>query len=481
MEASALHAPVLNRPSRLGLPGPLLRLRSDDQLVSLFRAGNDDAFRAIHDRYRSRLLAYACQMLPGSRSDAEDALQDVFVRAYASLRANDREIALRPWLYRVAHNRCIDEIRRPGSQSVELTEASGPSTVDPSTVVERRDDLQNLVTDVSRLPEQQRSALLMREINGLAYNDIAEALDVTVPAVKSLLVRARVGLADAAEARDTGCDDIRLQLADARERGVRASGQARRHMRDCGRCRAYKGTLRATDRQLAALAPPVGFAAVFAKLLGFGGGGAAAGGGAAGSAIAGGAVTGAVAAAGHVVAVVAVAAVAAGGAVEVSNQIDPPKHKAHHAAVVPPVAHAVPAAIPAITVPRTIPLRSLVAPKPKPKAKPEAKIVKAPTAVAPVSVSPAVTNTPATTAPSDTTKLPADPTATTPDPTNPPAGTTTDPTTTTVDPEATQPTGIDPVATGATVTTPTPPPVTTGPVTTTGNETTRGTQASSGG
>ena len=89
--------------------------------MALFRAGHDDAFRVIHDRYRQRLFAYTRQMLPG-RQDAEDALQDIFVRAYAGLRANDRELALRAWLYRVAHNRCIDELRRPALPPPEVME-----------------------------------------------------------------------------------------------------------------------------------------------------------------------------------------------------------------------------------------------------------------------------------------------------------------------------------------------------------------------
>src|SRR5919106_6895971 len=118
MEAGALRAPAaLNR---ISVTAPLLRLRSDDQLVALFRAGSHDAFRVIHDRYRQRLLAYARQMLGGSRQDAEDALQDVFLRAYASLRSSDRSLSLRAWLYRVAHNRCIDHLRRPTPPPTDL-------------------------------------------------------------------------------------------------------------------------------------------------------------------------------------------------------------------------------------------------------------------------------------------------------------------------------------------------------------------------
>ena len=111
MEASAL--PTRLPRTRAPLSVGFLRLRSDEQLVALFRGGSDDAFCAIHDRYRARLLAYTRQMLHGAISDPEDALQDVFLRAYRALGANDRPVMLRAWLYRIAHNRCIDELRRP--------------------------------------------------------------------------------------------------------------------------------------------------------------------------------------------------------------------------------------------------------------------------------------------------------------------------------------------------------------------------------
>src|SRR3954447_23513552 len=130
MEASALHAP--SGLGRITAHGPLLRLRSDDQLVALFRMGYDDAFRVIHDRYRQRLFAYTRQMLAGSRSDAEDALQDVFLRAYGALRQDDRPVTLRAWLYRVAHNRCVDQLRRPLPAAVDLFDLMrGPSLHDP--------------------------------------------------------------------------------------------------------------------------------------------------------------------------------------------------------------------------------------------------------------------------------------------------------------------------------------------------------------
>jgi RNA polymerase sigma factor (sigma-70 family) len=354
VEASAVHAPA--GLARVPLGPPLLKLRSDEQLLALFRAGSDDAFRAIYDRYRQRLFAYVRQMLcAGPRQDAEDVLQDVFFRAYGALRTDAREVNVRAWLYRVAHNRCIDHLRRPTPPAADIFELSRKPLHDPIEEAQRREDLARLVADIARLPEQQRSALLMREIDGMAYVDLAAALDVTVPAVKSLLVRARVGLVEAAEARDADCESIRLDLLDAYDRGVKASSRARRHMRSCPSCTEYRGALRGMQRSFAALSPagagPLAMAA--AKLLGLGGasGGAAAG----GSAAAGGgaAAVGSVAAC-KVAAVVCTAALATGGAVEVTHLA-----RAHKAPAPRPAAAAVkaapapaPAPAPAITVAR---------------------------------------------------------------------------------------------------------------------------------
>jgi RNA polymerase sigma factor (sigma-70 family) len=181
-------------------PDALLGLCSDDQLVALFRRGNEAAFAAIHDRYRRRLLAYVSQTLTASGSDAEDALQDVFVRAYHALRGDERPMALRAWLYRVAYNRCIDEIRRLTAEW-HLREAAPPPVRDSLAELQRREQLHLLVDDIRRLPSRQRAALVMREMKGLSYVDLALELDTSVAAVKSLLVRARLGLAQASDAR----------------------------------------------------------------------------------------------------------------------------------------------------------------------------------------------------------------------------------------------------------------------------------------
>src|SRR5205807_5025926 len=140
VEASAFEAPAGIARSRVTIGVPLLRLRSDAQLVALFRDGHDDAFRVIHDRYHKRLLAYMRQMLP-RRPDAEDALQEVFMRAYFGLRAHDRQLSLRAWLFRVAHNRCIDELRRPAPPPPEILELVRTTIQDPVVEAEQRESL----------------------------------------------------------------------------------------------------------------------------------------------------------------------------------------------------------------------------------------------------------------------------------------------------------------------------------------------------
>ena len=325
MAASALHAPT--RFARLTSAPSLLRLRSDEQLVSLLRGGSHDAFRAIHDRYGQRLFAYVRQMLgPGSRQDAEDVLQDVFARTYTTLKTEDREINLRPWLYRVAHNRCIDHLRRPGPATAELVETSAKALHDPFEEVQRREDLQRLVADIGRLPDQQKSALLLREINGLSYRELAETLDITVPAVKSLLVRARVELVETAEARDAACSGVREELSLACDaRSSRPSPLVRRHLRDCAGCREYQAGIRGMRRSFAALSPVAVFGplAVAAKVAGFGGSGGTAGAGAGGGGMAGAVTSGGLTAAtaGKVAAVVTTAAITAGGAVEIERRV----------------------------------------------------------------------------------------------------------------------------------------------------------------
>jgi RNA polymerase sigma factor (sigma-70 family) len=253
VEASALtHAarvPVLT-----GL-SPHLRLQGDERLVALVRRGHEVAFEALVKRYHGRLLAY-CRHMLRSNEDAEDVLQEVFTSAYKAICADDRPINVRPWLYRITRNRCLNHLRRPrdaSQESMDVFEREAGTTA--ADTVHRREEFRQILFDVQALPEAQRSALLLREIDALPYDQIAEAMETTVPSIKSLLVRARVSLAEASEARHLSCAEVRLQLTQAAEGLGAPAPPTRRHVRSCERCRTYKRELRRTSRALAALYP----------------------------------------------------------------------------------------------------------------------------------------------------------------------------------------------------------------------------------
>jgi RNA polymerase sigma factor (sigma-70 family) len=186
----------------MGFRSPLLRAAGDEKLVALTRRGRDDAYEVLIERYRVRLLAF-CQHMLRSREDAEDVLQEVYVAALRAMRGDTRPIQVKAWLYKIARNRSLNHLRRRADVPVETMDSfergAGESAADAVAGKER---LREIVSDVHSLPEQQRSALILREFDALSYAQIAETLDTTVPAVKSLLVRARMGLAGAAMERE---------------------------------------------------------------------------------------------------------------------------------------------------------------------------------------------------------------------------------------------------------------------------------------
>ena len=405
MEASALrHQAALPLAGR----SPLLRLQSDEKLVALTRSGHNGAFEALVQRYQPRLLAF-CRHMLGSQEDAEDVLQEVFAAAYNALLGDNRPINARPWLYRIARNRSLNHLRKPraaGQDSMDVFEQDHGVTT--AETVHRREEFRQIVSDVQDLPETQRTALLLREIDALSYDHIAEAMDNTVPSVKSLLVRARVSLAEAAEARLLTCEEVRLELGQVAEGLNRTTAPVRRHLKSCERCRIFRSELRNTSKALAAVFP-IGPLVVLKKLglakLGFGtgaaggagassGAGGLAGGaglatgaaGAAGTAAAGGAISaGASALASKAAAGMAAAAIVTAGAVEV-NQVA--KRDTRVAPIVaaapgpaqlapasPPASEARPAAGPAATRPKQ-------EPKPRPEPEP-APTVAPPPAPAP--------------------------------------------------------------------------------------------------
>jgi RNA polymerase sigma factor (sigma-70 family) len=290
-----LEASTLTHAQRRGLfarKSPLLRFQEDEKLVALTRAGHQHAFDTLVERYQSRLLGFCRQML-GSTEDAEDVLQEVFVAAYKAMVADERPIAVRPWLYRIARNRSLNHLRKPTADGQDTMDThphlNGVTTHER---VQHREEFRSLLEDVGHLPETQRSALLLREIDAMSYEEIAKAMDTTVPGVKSLLVRARIALAESSQARQLTCDEVRIELAEAAEGLAKVDGAARRHIKGCDACRAFRTQLRSDTKALAALFPAGPLlllkGTLLAKLSGlFGGGGGAAAGGAGGGGAAG--------------------------------------------------------------------------------------------------------------------------------------------------------------------------------------------------
>jgi RNA polymerase sigma factor (sigma-70 family) len=290
-----LEASTLTHAQRRGLfarRSPLLRFQDDEKLVALTRGGHQHAFDTLVERYQSRLLGFCRQML-GSTEDAEDVLQEVFVAAYNAMVADERPIAVRPWLYRIARNRCLNHLRKPTADGQDTMDThphmNGVTTHER---VQNREEFRSLLEDVGQLPETQRSALLLREIDAMSYEEIAKAMDTTVPGVKSLLVRARIALAESSQSRQLTCDEVRIELAEAAEGLAKVGGPARRHIKGCDACRAFRTQLRSDTKALAAIFPAgpllILKGALLAKLSGlFGGGGGAAATGAGGGGAAG--------------------------------------------------------------------------------------------------------------------------------------------------------------------------------------------------
>jgi RNA polymerase sigma factor (sigma-70 family) len=440
----------------------------------MVRRGQHAAFETLFSRYQSRLLAF-CRHMLGSKEDAEDVLQEVFVAAFNAMLADEREINVRPWLYRIARNRSLNHLRKASAIGVDSMDThfadGGLSTAEK---VMRRESFRQLIGDVQQLPETQRTALLLREIDALSYEQISESMETTVPAVKSLLVRARISLAEAAEARRLTCDEARLEMGEVAEGLIKTSPAVRRHVRDCERCHAFRKQLKDNNVALAAIFP-VGPLLLLKKLVltklgstagagsahvaGAGGAGAAAGATAAGGASAGGGLltAGVGALATKAAAGLAVAAIVTAGTVEAGHNTNS-THRHHHATVAstlgassasePVVTHTIsqPVTYSRIARPRTVARRKAHVTK-------KTKVPVAPTAA--VAVPPVVAHDvpavvakpaapPVTEVTTDSTQLPS--TQTQPSqpvtPTEGPASTTTTPTT---------------------ETTPTPPPTSTTP------------------
>jgi RNA polymerase sigma factor (sigma-70 family) len=301
-------------------------LLSDQRLVQRAAGGEEHAFAAIFERYHQRLYRY-CLAIVGDSQDAQDALQNTMIKVLRALPGEQRDINLKPWLYRIAHNESVDLLRRRRDTrqlDAELA-ATGPA---PADELSSRERLRQLLSDLDELPERQRGALVMRELAGLDFDGIAAALETSPAVARQTLYEARLGLHQMDEGRGMDCAQVTQALSDGDGRVTRRR-DIRAHLRDCPSCRRFGDEIEGRERDFAALAPLPAVVAggLLQSLLAgaAGGGGAAAGGGGAtaGAAVAGGAAKtlGSSAALKGAAAILAVAAIGTGAA-ERSGLID---------------------------------------------------------------------------------------------------------------------------------------------------------------
>ena len=173
--------------------------KSDDlSLISRFKAGDISAFEEILLRHQDKIYNL-CRRMLGNSHDAEDATQDVFLKAYQNINKFKPEASLYTWLFRIAVNTCIDYNREPFFESLFKSSKEGDVFVvdsptgspSPDRLYESKQISDAIQLTLSRLPVKLRAVIVLKEIEGLSYEEIAEVLDVSIGTVKSRISRAR--------------------------------------------------------------------------------------------------------------------------------------------------------------------------------------------------------------------------------------------------------------------------------------------------
>lgn len=233
-------------------PAGFSRLLSDERLTRRAVGGDERAFATIFRRYHQSLYRY-CLAIVGNPEDAQDALQNTMIKVLRALPGEERQIELKPWLYRIAHNEAIDLLRRRRETSQLDVEQVAPGyglSEDAAT----RERLRRLLADLRELPERQREVLVMREMSGLDFEEIGISLETTAAVARQTLYEARQSLRQMEEGREMSCDAVARALSDgdgrvARRRDVRA------HLRSCSACREFRDDVKRREQDFASLAP----------------------------------------------------------------------------------------------------------------------------------------------------------------------------------------------------------------------------------
>ncbi len=258
---------------------PLMhRLAGDDVLAARAGHGDDLAFAALVRRVQPRLVAY-CATLLGNAQDADDAVQNTFIKALAGLRAGEGVRAVRPWLYRIAHNEAISLMRRR-RPATELVATVADHAHGPAETVAVREEMRAVLDAIGALPDRSRDAFLLREVGGMRHAEVAQVLGTSPGTARQAVFEARVALQDDRAGRDASCQAIREEIS-ARERR-RASRTVRGHLRSCTSCREWSDA-QSRRRKVLGITPGAGLplagaGGLWAWIAGVAGGGAATGG-----------------------------------------------------------------------------------------------------------------------------------------------------------------------------------------------------------
>jgi RNA polymerase sigma-70 factor, ECF subfamily len=192
---------------------------SDEELVARSIAGDTDSFNQLILRWERPIYALAYRQI-GREDEARDVVQDAFLRAFRALPGFKGQAKFSSWLYRITLNLCRDWLRRqrrapfvPTPEGVDIADLATPETTTTESiedVVARKDLSQHVARAMRRLPEEQRSAILLKEYHGLTFQEIAELQGCPLSTVKTRLYQ--------------GLTVLRRELARSGKSGTEASG-----------------------------------------------------------------------------------------------------------------------------------------------------------------------------------------------------------------------------------------------------------------
>lgn len=177
-------------------------MTEEQQLIIALRQGDESAFRMLVDQHQVRVLNTCLALVP-DRHEAEDLTQEVFVEVFRSIAGFRHDASLRTWLYRIACNKALEHLRNRKrlkrqaffQKLVGLDDPATRAVPDPvnhpGIALEDKERAEILYRHLNRLPEQQKTALLLHKVEGLDHREIAEVLQVSVSAVESLIHRAK--------------------------------------------------------------------------------------------------------------------------------------------------------------------------------------------------------------------------------------------------------------------------------------------------